>query len=125
YALTGAAASCALTLIEWIDINIQLTPVFRNSTERLILTAYLGLNLLVGASIGLLVGLFALVCGSIVRALADLLSNGKSTSRRDRFVALLLVGLLAAFLLSLQPQIHSYVSGLTIEAQKLPYIYGK
>lgn len=125
YVLTGAAASCALTLIEWVDINIQLTPVFRNSTERLILTAYLGLNLVVGASIGLLVGLFALVCGSIVRAAGDLLSKGNSPTRRDRVVAVLLVGLVASFVLSLQPQIHTYVSGLTIEAQKLPYIYGK
>jgi arylsulfatase A-like enzyme len=125
YALTGAAASFTLTLVEWIDINVQLTPVFRTSTERLILTAYLGLNLVVGASMGLLVGLFALVGGSIITALAELLSNQKTPRTRDRLVALLLVGLVAAYLLSLQPQIHSYTSGLTIEAQKLPYIYGK
>src|SRR6185503_12038523 len=42
-----------------------------------------------------------------------------------RLSAGLVVALIAAALMNLQPEIHSYVSGLLIEAQKLPYVYGR
>src|SRR6185503_6196920 len=42
-----------------------------------------------------------------------------------RLSAGLVVALLAAALLNFQSEIHSYVSGLLIEAQKLPYVYGR
>ncbi|HXG90978.1 MAG TPA: hypothetical protein VNN73_01250, partial [Blastocatellia bacterium] len=38
YAIAGFAAALLLSLVEWIDLNIQLTPVFDSFTERLIFT---------------------------------------------------------------------------------------
>src|SRR5215211_8056261 len=58
YELLGAIAACLLSLIEWLDLQIQLTPVFASFTERIVFTSYFGLNILVGATLGLLLGLF-------------------------------------------------------------------
>jgi arylsulfatase A-like enzyme len=125
YSLAGACASLLLLLIEWTDLNIQLTPVFRTPVERLTFTAYLSLDVVVGALIGLLVGLFALVGGKVVSLIESKLTRGRLLTTRTRFLSLLITGMLASILLSLQPQLRGYVSGLIIEAQKLPYIYGK
>jgi hypothetical protein len=125
YALSGASASLALAFIEWIDINIQLTPVFRGPIERLTLTAYLSLNLVVGALIGAMVGLVGIAGAHLVSVLSKAIARRGVPSTRGRVLALFVVVVAATILLSLQPQIRAYVSGLTIEAQKLPYIYGR
>ena len=39
YATLGAAAAFLLALVEWIDLNIQLTPVFASFGERLVFTS--------------------------------------------------------------------------------------
>src|SRR6185436_9481641 len=74
YAMLGAAAAFLLALVEWIDLNIQLTPVFESFTERLVFTSYFSLNLLVGGGFGLLVGLFVHAATFLKRRLEKFLA---------------------------------------------------
>src|SRR5262245_21716294 len=76
YVLLGAMTALALSLIELVDVQIQLTPVFASFRERLILAAYTGLNVFIGAIIGLLIGLFVSLTSFLKDRLARLLSRG-------------------------------------------------
>jgi hypothetical protein len=123
--LLGMAATFMLSLIEWADLNVILAPVFASFPERLIFTAYLSLNLLVGSLIGLAVGLFALGILSLNKFIQSRLSGGAKIRLVHKLAALIIVFTIAALLLNQQSDIHGYVVGLMIEAQKLPYLYGQ
>ncbi|MGA9769416.1 MAG: sulfatase [Blastocatellia bacterium] len=125
YAGTGFAAALILTLIELVDLNISLTPVFDSSGERLIFAFYFSLNLIVGAIIGLMIGAIARVASFLMRALERALSRGGEVKPVHKLTAGLLISAVVAVAVNLQPQAHSYVTGLIIEAQKLPYLYGR
>ena len=125
YVLLGLAATFILSLIEWIDLNIRLTPVFQSFSERLIFTAYFSLNLLAGSFIGLLVGVFALLFSFLNRAARTVLPGVSRMRRRYEVVAILLISALIGVLLNLQTHVHGYIVGLIIEGQKLPYVYGR
>jgi hypothetical protein len=122
YALTGGAASLLLSLLELVDLNIQLTPVFESFVERIVLLAFFSMNLLGGLAIGLLVGLFAgsfnFLRGALERALARVI---EAQSIR-RLLASLSIAALAAFLLNQQHHINRYVIGLLREAEKIPLL---
>jgi arylsulfatase A-like enzyme len=122
YALLGAVAAFLLSLIEWIDLQIQLTPVFASFTERLVLTTYLSLNILVGTLIGLLLGL--LVYG--ISGLKDRLIAFISGNRKLHPLTGLLVGLfvcvVVAILFKQQPRLHAYLIELIREAEKVESI---
>ena len=123
--LLGMAATFMLGLIEWADLNVILTPVFASFTERLTLTAYLSLNLLVGSLIGLAAGTFALALTSLNKLIQSRLSGGVRTRIAHKLASTTLVFIIAGLLLNQQPHVHGYVVGLMIEAQKLPYLYGQ
>jgi arylsulfatase A-like enzyme len=123
--LLGFAATFMLSLIEWADLNVILTPVFASFSERLILTAYLSLNLLAGSIIGLLLGLFALAISSSNKLIRSRLAVSARPRRAYKLALMIGVYTIAGVLLNQQPDIHGYVQGLIIEAQKLPYLYGQ
>src|ERR1044071_3979375 len=125
YAGAGFAAALILTLIELVDLNISLTPVFDSSGERLTFAIYLSLNLIVGAIIGLIIGIFAHIASFLMRAAERALSRGGGVKTVHKLVAGLFISAIVAVAVNLQPQAHSYVTGLIIEAQKLPYLYGR
>lgn len=122
YALAGGAASLLLSVVELVDLNFRLTPVFESFSERIILLAYFSLNLLGGLVIGLLVGFFCgsfnVLRGALDRALARFI---EARSRR-RLLAGLSIAALAAFLLNQQHHINRYVIGLLREAEKIPFL---
>lgn len=122
YAALGAAAAFLLALIEWIDLNIQLTPVFESLAERLVFTSYLSLNLLTGALIGLLVGLFVHAATFLKRRLEKFPARGKQLGLARGLIAGLAVCALAAALFNQQPKIHAYIIGVIREAEKLPHL---
>jgi arylsulfatase A-like enzyme len=124
YALLGVGAILLLSAIEFVDLQIQLTPVFDSFSERLMLTAYMGLNLAVGAAIGLLLWLVARA-GSFLRRRGENLISGGRPRFIHRAVVWIALCFLAAVALNQVPEVHSYVTGLIIEAQKLPYVYGR
>jgi hypothetical protein len=123
YAMLGIGAILLLTLIEFLDLQIQLTPVFESFSERFILTAYMGVNLAAGAVVGLLLGLVARA-GSFLKRRGEYLLSGGRPRFIHRAVVWIALSFLAAVALNQVPEVHSYVTGLIIEAQKLPYVYG-
>ena len=125
YAGAGFAAALILTLIELVDLNISLTPVFDSSSERLTFAAYFSLNLIVGAIIGLMIGVFAHIASFLMRAVERALARGGEVKTVHKLIAGLFIAAIVAVVVNLQPQAHSYVTGLIIEAQKLPYLYGR
>ena len=120
YALAGAAASFLLWLIEWIDLNIQLTTVFASFSERLIFTSYFGLNLIGGSLIGLLLGFAVKSALWLAATLQRLIGGERDHGRLLRLATYLLLCGVGALILKQQAHIHGYVVGLTREAEKIP-----
>ncbi|MEK6301433.1 MAG: sulfatase [Acidobacteriota bacterium] len=122
YAFAGAGAALLLSAIEWIDLSFQLTPVFQSTSERLVLTAYFSLNLMVGLVIGMVVGLFAHAASFLKARFQSVLTKGKEPSRSHKLLAALAVAASAAAALSLQPHIHGYSVSLLRELEKFPHL---
>lgn len=121
----GASANILLAAIELVDLNIQLSPVLRSPVERAIFASYFSVNLLVGAVIGLSVGLVGLAGSRLKRIFEMRFTRHAEAGRALKLCAGIALALIAGVLLNFQQDIHSYVSGMLIEAQKLPYVYGK
>lgn len=121
YALAGLAAAFLLSFVEWIDLNIKLTPVLEAFSDRLVLTSYFSLNLLVGTIIGLIAGLAAyLLVLSIGRLQRSLARKGEMKLWHS-LVAALAAAALAAALLYLQPGVFRFALGAIREAEKIAY----
>ncbi|HEV8488041.1 MAG TPA: hypothetical protein VGV87_31260, partial [Blastocatellia bacterium] len=122
YALLGAGAVLLLSLIELVDVNIQLTPVFESFTERLILSSYLSMNLAVGAVIGLIIGISARSASILRRWFCSLLARGRKANLALQAAAWLLVCGLSALLLRQQAHVRGYSKGIVRELEKLEII---
>jgi arylsulfatase A-like enzyme len=119
YALVGAVAAFLLSLIEWLDLQIQLTPVFASFKERLIFTAYFSLNILVGAFVGLLLGMFARLSIFLKDKVVNLFEQGKGKRPGLGLLAGISIFTIAAILFKQQPHVHGYLTGLIREAEKI------
>lgn len=119
YALLGMAAALVLAVIETLDLQVQLTPVFASLSERLLLTLYSSLNLFVGGVLGLLLGLFVQTTSFLQEKLARLVARSGDASLPLRLLAGLAVFVVAAILLKQQPHLHGYLIGLLREAEKI------
>src|SRR5262249_62131309 len=58
YSLLGGGAALLLAIVELLDLNVTLTPIFQSLFERLLFGSYFSLNLIEGLIIGLCVGIF-------------------------------------------------------------------
>ena len=122
YALLGLAAVLLLSLIEWVDLNIQLTPVFESFSERAVFTAYFSLNLVVASIIGLFLGIASRV-GSFLKAKLERVFAGNRDIRfAHRLLAVLAISVVAAAVLYLLPPVFRYVLGVIREAEKVPQL---
>jgi arylsulfatase A-like enzyme len=119
YAMLGATAALLLAAIEWVDTQIQLTPVFESFTERIVFISYSSLNIVTGAGIGLSIGLFVLAATFLKDRTAGLLARGGKTERLHGLVAGFFVLVIAAILFKQHPAIHNYLTGLLREAEKI------
>ena len=122
YAMLGVAAVASLGSIEWVDSQIQLTPVLGSLTERIIFTSYFSLNILTGAAIGLLIGLFARAATFLRGKVARVIAPGRKPRSLHNLMAGFLIFLLAAILFKQQPHVHAYLIGLLREAEKIEVI---
>lgn len=122
YAMLGAAAAALLGSIEWVDLQIQLTPVLGSFTERIIFTSYFSLNILNGLAIGLLIWLFVRAATFLSEKAAMMIARGRKPHSLHRLMAGFLIFLLAAVLFKQQPHIHGYLIGLLREAEKIDQI---
>ncbi|HVG22202.1 MAG TPA: sulfatase [Blastocatellia bacterium] len=122
YALLGFAATLLLSAVEWADLNVQLTPVFESASERLILTSYLSLNMLVGSVIGLLAGLAARAARFLKRHVQRPFARSGEPGPVHRLIAWLIVLTLGSVVLNQQAHVFGYVMGMIREAQKIYFL---
>ncbi|MFP5263960.1 MAG: sulfatase [Blastocatellia bacterium] len=122
YALLGLMGTLLLSVVEWADLNVQLTPVFRSAAERLALTSYFSLNLAVGSVIGAGVGLAALASGFARRLILRLSPARGGPRRLYGLVSGLITAALGAIILNQQPHVFGYVMGMIREAEKIYFL---
>ena len=119
YALAGVTAVAILSLIEWVDLNIKLTPIFESRSERLVLTAYFSLNLLAGATTGVIIGLVARAASWLNARLQRLIiGNGRRTLAQTLLTGLVIAAA-AGGLLYFQPGVFRFTLGAIREAEKI------
>ena len=121
-ALAGAAAALFLSVIEWIDINLRtVTPVV-SAPERAIIALYFGMNILVGLSTGLVVGLLAAAASAVKSGIEKRLSRTAEPGLLLRIVTALGIAAVAAFLLNQNPYINRYIIGMIREGEKIRWL---
>jgi len=118
YALVAGAAALLLSLIELVDLNVRLTPVFQSFIERVIFGTYFSLNIVGGLVIGFLLGLFVHTASLLKRTAQTAMARGNKVKPIHKLVAGAAVSAIAAFLLNQQPQIHGFVIEIIREAEK-------
>ena len=119
YGLAGGAAVFLLSLIEYLDLSFQSSPVFASLSERLTFSAYFSLSLLSGLIIGLLTGAFVHAASYIVKLFEWALAKTGNPRAWHRPFAGLIAAAFAAFLLNQHPRVHSYMIALIREAEKI------
>jgi arylsulfatase A-like enzyme len=117
-ALAGVLAFLLLTLVELVDVNIQLTPEFASPSERLVFAAYSSLSLLVGLLAGLAAGLIASSAGLLKAGFTRIIARGRDSRLWRSAVAGLIVVVVGGIVLNWQPRVHRYFTGLIREAEK-------
>ena len=122
YAVAGLAAVLLLSLIELVDLNIQLTPVFQSFSERAALAAYSSVNLVVGSFIAVAVGLVAHVGSHLKSKLEPALASNCEVKLLHKLSACLLLCGVASALLYFQPNVFRYTLGAIREAEKVPHV---
>src|SRR5262245_34273457 len=118
HAVAGFLAFLLLTVVELVDVNIQLTPEFASTHERLVFAAYSSLNLLAGLLLGLAVGVVAWTAGLLNGGLLRIFTRGRDPRPWHRIMSGAMVVSAAGIVFNWQPRIHRYFSGLIREAEK-------
>ncbi|HYP26149.1 MAG TPA: sulfatase [Blastocatellia bacterium] len=118
FAMAGGCAFLLLGLIELLDLNLLSPDVFESASERLGLSAYASMSVLVGAVVGFVVG-FVFYVGSLSSLrLARALARGREPGLLMRLAAWFGISAVAAFLLNQIPSVNRYVIGQIREAEK-------
>src|SRR5215510_10065191 len=101
YSLLGFGAALLLAILELLDLNFTLTPIFQSFSERLLFGSYFCLNLIGGLILGLSLGIFVhtyLILKSLIE-----MGLARSTPRMiHKSVAVVIVSAFAAFILNQQ-----------------------
>src|SRR5215475_4723713 len=116
----GCAAALILSLIEGVDLNIRLTPVFESFWERMALVGYFCLNGTLGALIGLVIWIATYIGSRLTQILARGSSQRPATRLRT-MVAVVAVAALGAGVLYFIPEVFRYVLGSIREAEKIAF----
>ena len=118
FALTCAGASLLLALVELVDLNLKLTPVFQSLIERAIFCSYFSLNVISGLLIGLCVGVVAQTGALLARAIRSVLPRGRVARLLSGLAAAAVVCAIAAFLFNQQPHIHGHALQIIRQGEK-------
>jgi arylsulfatase A-like enzyme len=122
FALAGAAAALLLGVIELLDVNVRLTPLFQSALERAVFCSYFSLNVIGGLLIGFSVGLFAHAASFLRRSLQTVIATGKPVRPLHKLIGGAGVCVIASFLLNQQPQFHGYVFEIIRETEKFEFL---
>lgn len=119
FAALGFVTAFVLASIEYVDLNFQQSPVFRNANERIVFALYLSVNLLIGALATMVIG----VVVSLLTRLATRLDDVFRTNERsqNKYIGSLILFVLVAIVLNLQSNAHNYATSLLRESEKLPH----
>lgn len=104
--------------MEWVDLNIRLTPVLHSIADRFVLSSYLSLNIAGGVAIGLCLGVVALVLSSLKQAGERVLGWRSRPRSTHRLLGGLFAAGVAGWALNQQHHVHRYAIGLIREAEK-------
>lgn len=118
FALTCAGASLLLAVVELVDLNIRLTPVFRSVIERAAFVSYFSLNVISGLLIGFCVGVVAQTGTVLARAIRSAFPKARVATLLSGAVAAAIVCAIAAFLFNQQPQIHGHALQIIRQGEK-------
>ncbi|HWP42059.1 MAG TPA: sulfatase [Blastocatellia bacterium] len=118
YGLCGGLALALLALVEWADV--QATTPFDSFFDRLAFSAYFGLNILTGITVGLLVASAVFIASASKNLAARILKKWSIPAAIAAVSSHLIVASLAAVLLKQQAHVHGFVLGLVREAEKMP-----
>lgn len=118
YALAGAAASLLLGVVELLDLNVRLTPIFESALERAVFSSYFSLNVVGGFLIGFAVGLSVHAASLLNRSIQAVIARWKPAGRLHRLIPGAAICAIASLLLNQQPQFHGYVFEIIREAEK-------
>jgi hypothetical protein len=119
YALAGAVSFLALSLLEQLDLNLRLTMGLASVSQRIVLFAYSGLNVLVGVIVGLVIGGAVFLFSAIKRLVEKALPPIKLLRQLHSPFAALFVAALSAILLKEIPRVNAFILGLIREIEKL------
>jgi arylsulfatase A-like enzyme len=118
YALLGAAAAFLLGIVELVDLNVRLSPLFQSLLERAIFCSYFSLNIVGGLVGGLFVGLCAHTATLLTTTAHKVMARGRRVGLVQRLVAGAGVSAIGAFVFNQQPQIHGHAIEILREAEK-------
>ncbi|HEY7913090.1 MAG TPA: sulfatase-like hydrolase/transferase [Blastocatellia bacterium] len=110
-AAAGLAAAFLMSYIEWVDIQIRLTPELESIAERLLFTSYISLNLIVGLMAGFIIGLLAATARAV---------RQRVEPRSNKLISWVALASLGAIILNQHPRVHDLALGLLREAEKVP-----
>jgi hypothetical protein len=119
YALLGGAAALLMAIVEMLDVNVTLTPVFESLSERAIFWSYFSLNILGGLVIGFLVGVCVQTGSVLKRSAQRAMARGKSAGVVHRGAAFVGISAISAMVLNQQPEIHGYMIEMIREGEKI------
>ena len=118
FAMAGGCAFLLLGLIELLDLNLLSPDIFESISERLGLSAYVSMSVLIGVLVGCVTGLiFYLGSAASLRA-ARALARGREPGLLVRLAAWVGVSAVAALLLNQVPSVNRYIIGQIREAEK-------
>lgn len=121
-ALLGLKAAFLIAVVECVDLNVQLTPVFSSFSERLVFASYFAVNLLVGSSSAAGIGLLISLLTPLNKALQRVLARRGELRRRHKYTACLLLVCAGALAINQQSDVNGYATLLLREAEKLPRV---
>ncbi|HWP43158.1 MAG TPA: sulfatase [Blastocatellia bacterium] len=118
YALAGGSAAFLLGLLEWIDVNIRLTPFFESVSERAVFSTYFCLPLITGSLLGIVSGAFFLSASYLSGAIENIIGKRLKPLYLIRPASWIIVASASAILLYQQPKVYAYARGLVREMEK-------
>ncbi|HEU4390199.1 MAG TPA: sulfatase-like hydrolase/transferase [Blastocatellia bacterium] len=119
FALLAAAGSLLLSVIELVDVNIQLTRVFENAGERLQLAAYSSLNIVGATILGVFVGVVAYLLCRLSHLIERIVAGRKRPRLWSKLASVLVSAGIGAIVLNQFVPVNNFVNALIREAEKI------
>ncbi|MGH9825420.1 MAG: sulfatase-like hydrolase/transferase, partial [Blastocatellia bacterium] len=122
YVLAGVGASLILGAIEWTDLTVRSTPYLHSFVQRLVLTSYFSIDILVGALLGLAVGLSVFVAATVNGVFTRAAGLVVVESWFGRLISVILTCSIFAMILVQHSRVKTYAMAQLREAEKTSFL---